>query len=776
MVSHHAVPSDPCLNARPGGLRLGLALLFCLPGLALAAVPGLPQQLGGLNSPFVLPPDIPGLFLVALLLGFFAGSVAAAAGPAGAFLLVPGLMGLGMRGATAVGSELLALSLYGLLGGLDHFRAGKLHGKLALCLALGSIPGAAAGAWYGLGLFLRDPGRSDLLISGVQAVLLALLAGFAARDLSRTLRGAEARKVVKAEDDDLRGRTHRDEPRGERRDGRPGKGKEEQGGGARPEKLEAGLRVISGLLAVLRDRSDPSKGVVSAAVPLALGLVSGFLLGLAGSGGGVLVLPVLAKVLGLALIPAVGADLLQTGLAAGLGAVFLSSGGLLSYTTATALLIGLLSGMRLSAPVLRFINPAQIKGFFLAVVAALLLNRLLSLPQLLTAAGRPVLTGLQPALDLAAGFLVFMVPLAFALWVVIALFSNLRELRHGAGLHGILPKALGFSALFTCLALGLLAGLATLPVRSGKDLLSAVDGVLVSRLKERGMDMSALVARLGVLDDELRLTLSFRDERQANSAAELIAAYGFNVAPARNQVQVPYLDLESFARQAVRDGEAFYRGGGRPLALNSGLPERETLLLLWSLVGTFQAEEQRRGRTEQAAVLGSIRAEVLEPAYNLSGVPLRAGMPGWVWFAVGSAALLAVGLLWRLGGNLLLTGLGVTFLRDPVPLTPPAEPAAEAPRPKPAPAPAAKPKKAKETASAPAGEAASPAADSPPASSAETRAAAPPTARAPEKAPTMSPQAPTAKAQAKPSAQVVAQPQTGARPAQARPAAKKPAQ
>lgn len=683
MVSHHDAPDGSCLDARPGGLRLALVLLFCLPGLVLAADPGLPTQLGGLNSPFVPPPDIPGLFIVALLLGFFAGAVAAAAGPAGAFLLVPGLMGLGMRGTLAVGSELLALSLYGLLGGLDHFRSGKLHGKLALCLALGSLPGAAAGAWYGLGLFLRDPGRSDLVISGAQIALLALLAAFAARDLTRTLRGADARKVVKAEDDDPRGRRSRgDEPRDERDDERRSGGKEAKGDKAKGEKLETGPSVLSGLLAVLRDTTDPSKGAVSAAVPVCLGLVSGFLLALAGSSGGVLILPVLGKILGLALVPAVGADLLQTGLSAGLGAAFLSSGGLLSYTTATALLLGLLSGMRLAAPVLRFINPAQIKGFFLAVVAAVLLNRLLHLPMLLSGAGRPTLTGLQPALNLAAGFLVFMVPLAFALWVVIALFSNLGELRHGAGLRGFQPKALGFSALCTCLALGLAAAMATVPVRSGRDLLAAVDGVLVSRLKERGMNTAPLTGRMGLLDDEiLRLTLTFPDEHQANSAAELIADYGFNVAPARNRVQVPYLDLEAFARQAVRDGEAFYRRNARPLALNAGLPERPTLLLLWNLTRTFQDEERRRGRIEQAAVLGDVLSEVLEPAYNLSGVPLRAGAPGWVWFAVGAATLLALGLLWRLGGNLLLTGLGVTFLRDPVAVVPPEGSPAEAPGP-----------------------------------------------------------------------------------------------
>lgn len=72
------------------------------------------------------------------------------------------------------------------------------------------------------------------------------------------------------------------------------------------------------------------------------------------------------------------------------------------------------------------------------------------------------------------------------------------------------------------------------------------------------------------------------------------------------------------------------------------------------------------------------------------------GPHGWFWLAAMLAALLAMGLLWRAGGNLLLTGLGVSFLRDPVPVV--AEAAVETPAPeakkKPAPQtapPAAKP-------------------------------------------------------------------------------------
>jgi len=485
--------------------------------------------------------------------------------------------------------------------------------------------------------------------------------------------------------------------------------------------------------------------------------------------------------MGLAAIPAAGADMLQAGLAAGLAAFFYSPAGLLTCTTAAGLLLGLLSGLRLARPVLRFINPLALKGFFLAVVLAVLGNRLLTLPAVLSRAG---LLGLSPSLDgllhSAAGFLVFMVPLSFALWILIALFSNLGALRRGTGAKGIQGKALILSGACTFLALTVLWAMAFVPVMGEEGLLDTADNLLLSRLKGQGLRYGDLADQLKSMNNaDLRLTLAFPTPRQANAAAALITQYGYNVAPSGNRLEVPYLDAKAFARQALLDAEAVYARSGRALAMGAGLPERETLFLLLHLSGTLASELTRAKRTDAAALYARLQAEVLEPAYNLQTVRPQLGPIGWFWLAAMLASLLAMGLLWRAGGNFLLTGLGVSFLRDPVPVV--AEAAAEAPAPeakkKPAPQaapPAAKPeaktKKAPESEAAPAEPQAQAAPEAAPQAA---KPAAKPGAKAPETpAPAAKPAAPQAQAkpaapQAKPAQAAPAKPQA----AQAKPAA-----
>ncbi len=751
-------PSGKSLSA---AWRTAVILCLCLPGLVLAAAPDLPRILGGEASPFVPTPEIPGLFVLALLLGFFGGSVSAASGACGGFLAVPALMGLGLRGVLAAGSELLALGLYGLLGGLDHLRSGKLHGRLALFLGLGALPGAAAGAFLTARLYLDNPDRSDLFMALAQILTLGALAALALRDLLRHLRGGAVKKAPPEDEEQPRRR-----------------GPKEAGGerGGTPEKtLEAEPSAgPKGFLALLRNPADPSQGAVSALIPLGLGLVSGFLLAAAGSCGGAPGLPALLGFLGFAPAPAVGAEMIQTGLAAGLATAFYAPAGLLIYTVASGLLLGLLSGLRLSKPVIRFIDPGNLKGFALAVVLAVLCNRLLTLPAILRRAGLADLpAGLDDPLHAAAGFLVFMVPLAFALWVQITLFSNLTALRHGAGITGSRARPLLLSALFTVLALALLAGMALAPARDGESLLDTVDGLLLSRLKGQGPRTGNLEARLRALDGRsLRLDLAFPDQRQAAAAAAIIAGYGFNVAPSRDRVQVPYLDTKYFALQALADAEAIYRRDGRAVLMSLGLPERLALRDLWRLCRTMEAELARKRMDESAVLYRRLLSEALEPAYNLEYVRPQTGPLGWSLFLVGCCALAALGLLWRAGGNLLLTGLGVAFLRDPViPMPPPEEPgqpgptektpskaeaAPKAEAPKKAPAPeaqpeAAPPPQAGEAAPGPRPEAATQStaeAPAPPATEAVPPKQAKPVAQG--KATSLQQAAPTAQAEATP--------------------------
>jgi len=86
--------------------------------------------------------------VVFILIGFLAGVLAGLFGIGGGLLIVPALVyAARMPIQTATGTSLGALLLpAGLLGALVYYRAGNLHVKAALLIALGLLVGAWLGA------------------------------------------------------------------------------------------------------------------------------------------------------------------------------------------------------------------------------------------------------------------------------------------------------------------------------------------------------------------------------------------------------------------------------------------------------------------------------------------------------------------------------------------------------------------------------------------------------------------------------------------------------
>ncbi len=616
---------------------------------AAPALPARPAVLGGESSPFVRPPDVPGLFLIALLMGFFSGSMSAVLGPGGGFLAVPALMGIGLRGAPAVGSELAALCLFGILCGLDHFKAAAINLRLALWLAAGALLGAAGGAFLASDMYFQDPNVSDAFVTALSMFVLAACAALAAMDLKRHLSAVDKPAPSPDEGRDENSRRGEDKSIEKEAETAP----------------EAGRKV--GLLDVPLDPAAQDGAAGPFWMPLCLGVVAGFLTVNAGAVGMLPLSPLLAQGLGYALAPAAGAQFLAAGLASGLAAsIVFAPQGLVMLTVTAGLLLGQLSGMRLGAPAVRVMTAINVKSFVLAVTGAVALGWLAAVPAAFHKAGlAQVPQGLLDMLRPLSAFLFFMAPLSFAIWIFIAIFGNVAALRDLGRLNA---RALLACAGTTLAALALLVAMATPTAYLDQPLLGAADDLMLSRLKSRGLPHEAAEAALREAQGlTMRANLAFREPDKAEAAAEMVSLYGFNVIPARLTLQVPYLDLGLFLSRVVRDSEAVFTREARPLFLQTGRPERESLFLLWQILGSLQAEARRQKLDKALPALKAVQRDYVEPAYNMQDVRPRIGDIGLFWIAAAICSLTAMALLWRAGGNAILLGLGISFLVRPRP-------------------------------------------------------------------------------------------------------------
>ncbi len=119
-------------------------------------------------------------------IGFVGGLVSGFIGSGGAFVLTPAMMGLGVPGIMAVASNMAHKFPKALVAAVKRARFGQVDLRLGLIMGVF----AEAGVFYGKSVMtsiraaLGDVG-TDLYVSGVFVVVLAIVGGFVLRDARR---------------------------------------------------------------------------------------------------------------------------------------------------------------------------------------------------------------------------------------------------------------------------------------------------------------------------------------------------------------------------------------------------------------------------------------------------------------------------------------------------------------------------------------------------------------------------------------------------------------
>lgn len=253
--------------------------------------------------------------LLLWLIGFVVGVVGGFFGFGGSAIVTPALNILGYPMPVAIGTDLLHIFGKSLSATAKHRQLGHLDWRVAGLLALGTIPGMEVAAQ--LVRHLAQVGTVETTVRWVQLTVLTLLTGviawemFCARNGKRVAwRGFLARLPL-------------------------------------PPRFDS-----------------PTSHLKSASVWgfLLIGLLTGFMAGIMGGGGGFIRVPAMIYLLGIPTKVAVGTDLVEVLLSAGYGAFTYAYKGFVDFPTALVMLFGGSIGARLGAWATFYAPSKQLRG------------------------------------------------------------------------------------------------------------------------------------------------------------------------------------------------------------------------------------------------------------------------------------------------------------------------------------------------------------------------------------------------------------------------------
>ena len=134
--------------------------------------------------------------LILFLVGFVGGMVSGFIGSGGAFVLTPAMMSLGASGIVAVASNMAHKFPKALVGSMKRAKYGQVDVKLGLILGVFAEAGVMIGKNIMTGIRgAFGPVGTDLYVSVVFVVVLALVGSFVLRDALREKRGASIEQL-----------------------------------------------------------------------------------------------------------------------------------------------------------------------------------------------------------------------------------------------------------------------------------------------------------------------------------------------------------------------------------------------------------------------------------------------------------------------------------------------------------------------------------------------------------------------------------------------------
>ena len=266
--------------------------------------------------------------VAATVVGFASGILSGMFGVGGAVLTTPGIRALGATPIEAVGSTVPAILPGSISGAIRYAREGLVEWRIGL------VCGGAGVVFAFLGAEVAD--RTNARVLMVLTAMLLLWSGV------NTIRGARAASPPDPEElageADEPGPPHEDEP---------------------VEPATPGPSAVAASSAPLGQL-------------LAIGTGAGFLAGLLGVGGGVVMVPAFTAFLGLPIKRAVGTSLVAVAMAAAASLLTHWARGNIDWAFALPLMVGVVPGARLGSKVAIAASDRTIRlafGIFLVVLA-----------------------------------------------------------------------------------------------------------------------------------------------------------------------------------------------------------------------------------------------------------------------------------------------------------------------------------------------------------------------------------------------------------------------
>ena len=290
------------------------------------------------------PLDVAGLVALGLVGGILGGFV----GGGGAFVMVPGLMGLGADGLTAVGSNLLHRLGRMATSRRRHGALRRADPKLLILLALPSVAGVELGRGATTMLCARY-GRAvaDLHTSGVLIVVLGLVTYMLVVDLWRSRRPTSV---------------------------------------AKPLSVKGVIRRLRPLWLPPVIRFPASNVAVSLWLVLAIGFIAGWFGGTIALGG-FLTVPALIYLLGMPASVAIATDLSLVLVIGAYGTIAFALGGHVDLRATLLLYLGSIPGFHLGMLGARLMRETPIRIATCLVLGLVGLSRVLALPTICADAG-----------------------------------------------------------------------------------------------------------------------------------------------------------------------------------------------------------------------------------------------------------------------------------------------------------------------------------------------------------------------------------------------------
>lgn len=579
-------------------------------------------------------------FYMALALGFCAGMATGHLGLGGGALVVPGLMTFGVRGIMAVASDIFYSFSITALGMFLFKNRGGLHPKLIMVTAPTAIAGAAVGAFLNRSVYLASPRLSELVITLASCTFLGLLAAYFI--LGYLKQKKELAEQETAQEHDEENPDAGPEPQSKDMD-------EEYAASEKKPLIEVDGKAISPVKAGLA------------------GFLAGLAMALAGSGGGLISLPLLT---GLAKLPefiVLGSDMAQGFLVnATVGVGFYSSWGFVVYTIAAGLVLGSIPGLTIG-----FLSGVagpdpHTKGVVGISLACLSLNRALALPEAAAILLESRMSATVGSLLSGLGKILLLLSLAgLCVWILFRLFKEISKLRRNHPLD-MIPNGknilVGCSLGLVCLAVSFFFLFGLQNSRSGLNRLNTASNAIV---KKEVNNLNRLQrANQPYMGTMFKLALVLPSNTIAEKTGFILNRLGVQITVRKTTLHL-LGDFGYMVSNMLAACSAVYDNDDIGIRKLLGMPAQNALNELRRVILDLEKAFAANGQPEQAKILTELIPLALYPAYNFYKIPVDEPGTGLNIFLWAPLLFLAMATMSGMALSMLFTGFGFSFTPAP---------------------------------------------------------------------------------------------------------------